>query len=99
MAEDFRMYMEGVYDKSMSGKIKKLFNDILDFVVSLFSNRREYRQAFKNIESGKYASKKLDSNSTKQFVKAYQNGAFAINYDILGASDTITSIESITSHQ
>ena len=99
MAEDFRMYMEGAYDKSMSGKIKKLFNDILDFVVSLFSNRREYRQAFKNIESGKYASKKLDSNSTKQFVKAYQNGAFAINYDVLGASDTITSIESITSHQ
>lgn len=99
MAEDFRMYMEGVYDKSMSGKIKKLFSDILDFVVSLFSNRRAYRQAFKNIENGKYASKKLDANSTKQFVQAYQNGAFAINYDVLGTSDTITSIESITSHQ
>ena len=99
MAEDFRMYMEGIYDKSMSGKIKKLFNDILDFVVSLFSNRREYRQAFKNIERGKYVSKKLDNNSVKQFVQAYQNGAFSINYDILGVDDAVTNIESITGHQ
>jgi hypothetical protein len=66
MADDFKVYMEGFIDKSISGKVRRLFSNILDFLIA--SRRKSaYRRAFKAIADGKYAAEKLNPQSVAEF--------------------------------
>jgi hypothetical protein len=66
MADDFKVYMEGFTDKSIFGSVRRLFSNILDFLISS-RNKRAYKSVFKAIAEGKYASAKLDSESVREF--------------------------------
>lgn len=99
LAEEFRAYVEARNDKSIKGRVKKLFNDILDFV-SISRRRSVYRNVFKAIQSGKYKGKKLDQASIKQFQEKYNNGIAMLNYALPGKSFTETqSLKSIDRYQ
>jgi len=56
MAEDFKRYMESHNSRGILGQVKKLFNDIYDFVKAGFK-KQEYRQIYKSIKNKEYASK------------------------------------------
>lgn len=87
MADDFKVYMEGFVDKSISGKIRRLFSNVLDFLIA--SRRKsEYRIVFKAIANGEYAAAKLDKASISEFQNRYKQGVASISYSIPGLSKT-----------
>lgn len=95
MADDFKVYMEGFTDKSISGKIRRLFSNILDFLIA--SRRKsEYRIAFKAIANGEYSAAKLDSASVSEFQNRYRQGIFYVQHSVAGLSkaelDKMTNI-------
>lgn len=73
LADEFVRYVEALNDKSLTGKIKRLYNNILDFL-SATRRKSEYRNAFKAIERGAYKGKKLDQLSIMKFHNMYKNG-------------------------
>ncbi|MBF1762384.1 MAG: hypothetical protein HXP18_00355 [Veillonella sp.] len=68
----------------MSGIVKRLFNNVLDFVVA--SRRKSaYRSLFKSIKNGDFKnSEHLDSESAKEFANRYKNGVKSIDYSVSG---------------
>lgn len=85
MADDFKLYMEGFTDKSILGNVRRLFSNILDFLI-LSRRKSAYRRAFNAIASGKYANVSLDRESVKEFQYKYTNGVFSVNHSIPGLS-------------
>jgi hypothetical protein len=61
MAEDFRKWVVLYEDSSISGKIKRFFMDLLDFLrLFVFVPRKaEYRNQFKKIVNGDYRQSKV----------------------------------------
>ena len=61
MAEDFRKWAVLYEDTSISGKIKRFFMDLLDFLrLFIFVPRKaEYRNQFKKIVNGDYRQSKV----------------------------------------
>ena len=85
IADDFKVYMEGFVDKSISGKIRRLFSNILDFLIA--SRRKsEYRVVFKAIANGEYSAAKLDKQSVFEFQNRYRQGVASVSYSIPGLS-------------
>jgi len=73
MAEDFRNWMLMQNDGSVKGKIRRLYNNVLDFV--LLSRRKSlYRAVYKEISRGGYRSAKLDEQSAKEFIERWPQG-------------------------
>ena len=74
MAEDFRKWMEMQEDKTIFGKVKKFFNNVLDLLIA--SRRKSaYRQVYRDIRDGKYKGQSLDKESLRIFHEKYADGA------------------------
>lgn len=85
MADDFKIYMEGFLDKSISGKVRRLFSNVLDFLIA--SRRKsEYRRAFKAIANGEYSVAKLDRASVSEFQNRYRQGVASVSHSVPGLS-------------
>ena len=99
MANDFKVYMEGFVDNSLKGKVRRLFSNILDFLIA--SRRKsEYRIAYKAIASGQYAATKLDRESVIEFQNRYKQGVFSVSHDVPGLSNSfLDKITHINSYQ
>ena len=84
LADEFVKYITDQQDKSLSGIVKRLFNNVLDFVVA--SRRKSaYRSLFKSIKNGDFKnSEHLDSESAKEFANRYKNGVKSIDYSVSG---------------
>lgn len=97
MADDFKLYMEGFFDKSTAGKIRRLFRNILDFLI-VSRRKSEYRIAYKAIANGEYSSSKLDKESVREFQNRYKQGVFSVQHNIPGLSkkelDAMTNVQS-----
>lgn len=74
LADDFMKYVLAKEDKSIVGRIKNFFQNIVD-LVNLVLNRKQYRRIYKNIVSGKYRFAKMNDQSVKDFQNKY--GGFA----------------------
>ena len=51
MADDFKVFMEGFTDKSIIGKVRRLFSNILDFLIAS-RRKNSYKAVFKAIANG-----------------------------------------------
>ena len=51
MADDFKVFMEGFTDKSIIGKVRRLFSNILDFLIAS-RRKNSYKTVFKAIANG-----------------------------------------------
>lgn len=99
LADEFKAYVEARNDKSITGIIKRLFDNILDFV-SISRRRSAYRNAFKAIQNGQYKGVKLDEKSVEQFQQRYSNGIAQLNYALPGHSFKDTqNLKSIDRYQ
>ena len=97
MAEDFRRWMLMQQDNSVKGKIRRWYNNVLDFV--LLSRRKSlYRAVYKEISKGGYRFAKLDEQSAKEFMKRWPQGRALSDAYIPGVNNAIlenmNSIES-----
>lgn len=88
MAEDFRDYMEMRTAKGIKGKIKRLFNDVLD-LISATRRKSEYRHVYRTIRKGQYAGSKLDKSSVEQFKARYNRGANYGKFMVPNVSQTL----------
>ena len=85
MADDFKVYMEGFVDSSISGKVRRLFRNILDFLIA--SRRKsEYRIVYKAIANGEYSAAKLDRESVIEFQNRYKSGVAFVSHSVPGLS-------------
>lgn len=75
IAEEFRRYMEMMDGSNFTSRLKRLFNNILDF---LFAARKktEMRQIFNAIRDGRAKGEPLDPESLKEFEASYNNIVF-----------------------
>ena len=75
MAEDFRRYVQMMDGTGLSSRIKRFFNNILDF---LFAARKttETRMIFEAIRSGKAKGMRIDPESLKEFQRMYPEGVY-----------------------
>lgn len=85
LADEFMRYVEARNDNSIIGRVKRLFDNILDFV-SVSRRKSAYRNAFKAIQKGQYKGAKLDEQSVEQFKERYSNGIAQLNYALPGHS-------------
>ncbi|QWM90615.1 hypothetical protein [uncultured phage cr61_1] len=84
LADAFVKYITEQLDKSLSGIVKRLFNNVLDFVV-VSRRKSAYRNLFKSIKSGDFKnSEHLDLESAKEFADRYKNGVKSIDYSVSG---------------
>lgn len=75
LAEKFRKYAKRQKDNTITSKIKKFFQNILDFV---FQSRKHtlMRKIFEDILNGKYSGMKVDQKSLEEFKKSYDAGIY-----------------------
>lgn len=77
LADDFMSYALAMEDKSIKGKVKRFFQNIMDFI-NLVLNRKQYRQIYKTIQSGGYKSfEQMDDQSVKDFQNKYGGVAYS----------------------
>ena len=96
MAEDFRRYVQMMDGTGLSSRIKRFFNNILDF---LFAARKttETRMIFEAIRSGKAKGMRIDPESLKEFQRMYPEGvynAFKIPGRPIAESEKLNGINS-----
>ena len=70
LADDFMKYVLIKEDKSFTGRIRNMFQNISDFI-NLVLNRKQYRRIYKNIVSGKYKFAEMNDQSVKDFQNKY----------------------------
>lgn len=98
MAEDFRRYAEMREGYGLTNRVKRFFNNILDF---LFQSRKktQLRQIYDSILNGEYKGMSMDEESQKQFNSAYDrhNG---VNYIVPGVEQKyIDAFKGINTYQ
>ena len=79
--------------------VKKLFNNVLDFVVT--SRRKSaYRALFRSIKRGEFGNTEhLDRQSAKEFAEKYKYGVNKIDYSVPGFSDKdLNNLKYIDNH-
>ena len=79
MAEDFRRYAEMRNGKGIINIIKRLYNNILDFV-KVSRKKDIVRNVFNAINSGQYFDVHMDKDSIKEFENRYPNGVASADY-------------------
>lgn len=109
MADDFRKWVVLYEDSSISGKIKRFFMDLLDFLrLFVFVPRKaEYRNQFKKIVNGDYRQSKVSQENLRYFKQEWKNGAKSVGYHIPSLSEqdrvyneeTETGFQYISNHQ
>lgn len=79
MAEDFRRYAEMRNGKGVVNIIKRLYNNVLDFVKT--SRKKDIiRNIFDAINNGQYFDVHMDKDSIKEFENRYPNGVASADY-------------------
>ena len=99
LADEFMNYIVMQQDNSLSGMVKRLFNNVLDFVVT--SRRKSaYRTLFRSIKRGEFGNTEhLDIQSAKEFVEKYKYGVNKIDYSVPGFSDRdLNNLKYIDNH-
>lgn len=93
LAEDFKTYMLGIQDQTLSQRIQRFFKNIKELIKTFVGKQDVVYQAYEKIRKGKYKGSQLDDESVAEFQRNYQTGAF---FDIPGLSeDKITKFEHI----
>lgn len=98
MAEDFRRYAEMREGYGLTNRVKRFFNNILDF---LFQSRKktQLRQIYDSILNGEYKGMSMDEESQKQFNSAYDRNN-GVNYIVPGVEQKyIDSFKGINTYQ
>ena len=99
LADEFMNYIVMQQDNSLPGMVKKLFNNLLDFVVT--SRRKSaYRALFRSIKRGEFGNTEhLDRKSAKEFAEKYKYGVNKIDYSVPGFSDKdLNNLKYIDNH-
>lgn len=81
MAEDFRRYAEMRNGNGIINTIKRLYNNILDFV-NVSRKKDIVRNVFNAINNGQYFDVHMDKDSIKEFENRYPNGVASADYYI-----------------
>lgn len=79
MAEDFRRYAEMRNGNGIINTIKRLYNNILDFV-KVSRKKDIVRNVFNAINNGQYFDVHMDKDSIKEFENRYPNGVASADY-------------------
>lgn len=79
MAEDFRRYAEMRNGKGIVNIVKRLYNNILDFV-KVSRKKDIVRNVFDAINNGQYFDVHMDKDSIKEFENRYPNGVSSADY-------------------
>lgn len=79
MAEDFRRYAEMRNGKGIVNIVKRLYNNVLDFV-KVSRKKDIVRNVFKAINNGQYFDVHMDKDSIKEFENRYPNGVASADY-------------------
>lgn len=77
MADDFKMWEEGQLDRKLSSRIKRFFENVVDFL-AITRKKPLYKQVYKQIHKGNYNSGKLDEQSIKSFQKRYGGEVYSL---------------------
>lgn len=79
LAEDFKAYMLKYDRNERSPKLIRFFRNILTFVQTFLTHKREIRKLYNDIRNGKYKGAKIDPLSANEFKNKYPEGkAFEI---------------------
>uniref|UniRef100_A0AAU8BAZ0 Uncharacterized protein n=1 Tax=Dulem virus 42 TaxID=3145760 RepID=A0AAU8BAZ0_9CAUD len=89
LADEFARYVEAKNDKSLTGRIKRLYNNILDFL-SITRRKSIYRNVFKQIQKGGYAKTQLDQSSLREFHNKYVDGVNKLAVKLPGVPSDIS---------
>ena len=99
IAEDFRRYAELQNGKGLLNTVKRAFDNILKFS-RLFRNKYVLYDVFKDINTGKYKTVKIDSDSMKQFKTAYKTGAPSKSFIVSGINNkALEKLDGIDTYQ
>lgn len=79
MAEDFRRYAEMRNGNGIVNIVKRLYNNILDFV-KVSRKKDIVRNVFNAINNGQYFDVHMDKDSIKEFENRYPNGVASADY-------------------
>lgn len=93
LAEDFKTYMLGIQDQTLSQRIHRFFKNIKELIKAFVGKQDVVYQAYEKIRKGKYKGAQLDAASVEEFKRNYPDGVF---FDIPGLSeDKITNFKHI----
>lgn len=97
LAEDFKAYMLKYDRNERSPKLIKFFRNILTFVQTFLTHKREIRKLYNDIRNGKYKGAKIDPLSANEFKHEYPEGK---PFEIPGVSQKqIGKFKSIQDYQ
>lgn len=97
LAEDFKAYMLKYDRNERSPKLIRFFRNILTFVQTFLTHKREIRKLYNDIRNGKYKGAKIDPLSANEFKNKYPEGK---PFEIPGVSQKqIGKFKSIQDYQ
>ena len=97
LAEDFKAYMLKYDRNERSPKLIRFFRNILTFVQTFLTHKREIRKLYNDIRNGKYKGAKIDPLSANEFKHEYPEGK---PFEIPGVSQKqIGKFKSIQDYQ
>lgn len=97
LAEDFKAYMLKYDRNKRSPKLIRFFRNILTFVQTFLTHKREIRKLYNDIRNGKYKGAKIDPLSANEFKNKYPEGK---PFEIPGVSQKqIGKFKSIQDYQ
>lgn len=97
LAEDFKAYMLKYDRNERSPKLIRFFRNILTFVQTFLTHKREIRKLYNDIRNGKYKGVKIDPLSANEFKNKYPEGK---PFEIPGVSQKqIGKFKSIQDYQ
>lgn len=88
MAEDFLLYMQRKLDTSLLGKIRRFFDNIMQFI-NIWLDRKKYQQIYKLINDGHYKNKQILEESAKEFIDNYGGEVLEVEHPVSGLSEQI----------
>ena len=98
MAEDFRRYAEMKEGYGLTNRIKRFFNNIIDFLIQS-RKKSQIRRIYNGILSGEYKGVALDKESLQEFQKAYDK-QYGAEFTVPGVDQKyIDNFKGITSYQ
>ena len=97
LAEDFKAYMLKYDRNERSPRLIRFFRNILTFVQTFLTHKREIRRLYNDIRNGRYKSAQIDPLSANEFKRDYPEGK---PFEIPGVSQKQTEkFKSIQDYQ
>lgn len=92
LAEEFRKYIQGYEDDSLVGKVKRMFENVLNFLcIAKTGNGSLYKQIFEEIKNGEYRAQQINQKEISDFVKKYPEGVYSIKHKLSGVDNDAVS--------